>query len=88
VAQRAGRGHHALTGLHRQQRELRNDLERKARQMAALKGVAIAARMLLRQCQPTNGGLHRLGKGTLLALAVAIDAAIDEGIEIQDRRLA
>ena len=59
-----------------------------ARQMAALKGVAIAARMLVRQCQPTNGGLHRLGQGTLLALASAIDAALDEGVEIQDRRTA
>ncbi len=75
-------------GLHRQQRELRNDLETKARQMAALKGVAIAARNLVRQCQPTNGGLHRLGRGTLLALAAAIDAATDEGVEIKDRRLA
>ena len=59
-----------------------------ARQMAALKGVAIAARILVRQCQPTNGGLHRLGQGTLLALASAIDAALDEGVEIQDRRTA
>lgn len=67
---------------------IRTDLATKARQMAALKGVAIAARMLVRQCQPTNGGLHRLGRGTLLALASAIDAALDEGIEIQDRRLA
>lgn len=71
-----------------QKREFSDDLAKWARQMAALKGVAIAARMLVRQCQPTNGGLHRLGKGTLLALAVAIDAAIDEGIEIQDRRTA
>ncbi len=75
-------------GLNRQQRDIRNDLATKARQMAALKGVAIAARSLLRQAQPTNGGLHRLGKGTLLALAVAIDAALDEGLEIQDRRTA
>ena len=74
--------------LNRQQRDIRNDLATKARQMAALKGVAIAARSLLRQAQPTNGGLHRLGKGTLLALAVAIDAALDEGLEIQDRRTA
>ena len=64
------------------------DMATWARKMAALKGVAIAARTLLRQCQPTNGGLHRLGKGTLLALAVTIDAAIDEGIEIQDRGTA
>jgi len=71
-----------------QKREFADDLAKWARQMAALKGVAIAARMLVRQCQPTNGGLHRLGKGTLLALAVAIDAAIDEGVEIQDRRTA
>lgn len=75
-------------GISQQQREARNDLAAKARQMAALKGVAIAARALVRQCQPTNGGLHRLGRGTLLALASAIDAALDEGIEIQDRRLA
>ena len=74
--------------LNRQQRDIRNDLATKARQMAALKGVAIAARSLLRQAQPANGGLHRLGRGTLLALAVAIDAALDEGLEIQDRRTA
>ena len=75
-------------GVSTQQRELKVDMATKARQMAALKGVAIAARSLLRQCQPTNGGLHRLGRGTLLALAVAIDAALDEGLEIQDRRTA
>ena len=75
-------------GVNRQQRDIRNDMATKARQMAALKGVAIAARSLLRQAQPTNGGLHRLGKETLLALAVAIDAALDEGLEIHDRRTA